>query len=260
MVVIGHREGGRVVELDPDALRFIPDQHLESRAGAREAMRAYELIRRGRGSAPGELFLFRALHTCAFRASRRRASRARRAAWVRRWIVIRDALVERNVGLVWSMIAQFGYGNVERDEQGSAAMMALIKSVDAFNPWLGFKFSTYACNAIRRALILVAKKQSSRRVFVSLEFAEQAAQPEDGDPGLDLYTERVSRALEKNLGRLDDRETTVVRSRFPLDGGRSCTLSEIGNAMGLSKERVRQIQNVALTKLRKVLESDPVLQ
>ena len=260
MVVLGHREGGRVVELDPDALRFVPDQHLESRAGASEAKRAFEALKLEPGSSLDELFLFRALHTCAFRASRRGVTQTRRAAWVQRWIAIRDALIERNVGLVWSMITQFGYANVERDEQGSAAMMALIKSVDAFNPWLGFKFSTYACNAIRRALILVAKKQGKNRVSVSLEFAAQAAQPEVGDPGLELYTERVSRALAKNLGRLDDRETTVVRSRFPLDGRRSRTLSEIGNAMGLSKERVRQIQNVALTKLRKVLESDPVLQ
>lgn len=260
MVVLGHREDGRVVELDPDALRFVPDPHLESRDGADEVLCACKALQSGGESSLDELLLFRALHTCAFRASRRGVSEVRRAKWGRRWIVIRDALVERNVGLVWSMIAQFGYANVERDEQGSAAMMALIKSVDAFNPWLGFKFSTYACNAIRRAMILVAKKQGKDRVSVSLEFAAQAVQPEAGDPGLDLYTERVSRAMAKNLGRLDERETTVMRSRFPLDGRRSRTLSEIGSTMGLSKERVRQIQNVALTKLRKVLESDPVLQ
>ncbi len=260
MVVLGHREGGRVVELDPDALRFVPDQHLESRAGTNEAMLAIGALKQGRGSSLDELLLFRALHTCAFRTSRRGVSESQRAVWGGRWIALRDALVERNVGLVWSMITQFGYASVERDEQGSAAMMALIKSVDAFNPWLGFKFSTYACNAIRRALILVAKKQGKNRVSVSLEFAAHAVQPEVGDPDLELYTERVSHALAKNLGRLDDRETIVMRSRFPLDGGRSRTLSEIGSTMGLSKERVRQIQNVALTKLRKVLESDPVLQ
>jgi DNA-directed RNA polymerase sigma subunit (sigma70/sigma32) len=45
-----------------------------------------------------------------------------------------------------------------------------------------------------------------------------------------------------------------------MDGRLGMTLGEVGDAMGLSKERVRQIQKSALGKLREVLAADPSLQ
>ena len=52
----------------------------------------------------------------------------------------------------------------------------------------------------------------------------------------------------------------MLAQRFPLDGERGATLGTIGRAVGLSKERVRQIQNGALHKLRAILNADPLLQ
>jgi len=56
------------------------------------------------------------------------------------------------------------------------------------------------------------------------------------------------------IDQLDERELTIIRYRFGLDGGPERTLEEVGERFGVTRERIRQIQNVALTKLRRLME------
>lgn len=58
--------------------------------------------------------------------------------------------------------------------------------------------------------------------------------------------------------RLDERERTILRLRFGLQGERPRTLEEVSQAIGRTRERVRQIQNQALVKLRQMLEDEGV--
>ncbi|HEX5270804.1 MAG TPA: RNA polymerase sigma factor RpoD/SigA [Gemmataceae bacterium] len=60
------------------------------------------------------------------------------------------------------------------------------------------------------------------------------------------------------LGRMGEREATVLRLRFGLDGGEPRTLKEIGERLGLTRERVRQIEREALVALRENLEPEEV--
>jgi RNA polymerase primary sigma factor len=55
------------------------------------------------------------------------------------------------------------------------------------------------------------------------------------------------------LDVLDDRERKIINSRFGLDGQRTKTLEEVGVKFGVTRERIRQLQNIALRKLRKAL-------
>ncbi|DAB13784.1 TPA: hypothetical protein CPU00_10715 [Candidatus Gastranaerophilales bacterium HUM_18] len=52
------------------------------------------------------------------------------------------------------------------------------------------------------------------------------------------------------LDILNEREKKILIGRFGLDGENKKTLEEIGNKMGFSKERIRQIENIALRKLK----------
>ena len=56
------------------------------------------------------------------------------------------------------------------------------------------------------------------------------------------------------LGVLDDREKKIIFSRFGLDGGKPRTLEEVGRKFGVTRERIRQLQNIALLKLRRALQ------
>ncbi len=63
--------------------------------------------------------------------------------------------------------------------------------------------------------------------------------------------------LVRNLAKLTEVERTVVMERFAIgSGGKGRTLAEVGLIVGLTNERVRQIQNLALEKIRTALEED----
>ncbi len=57
--------------------------------------------------------------------------------------------------------------------------------------------------------------------------------------------------VEELLGRLNEREKSVIRLRYGLDGGKTHTLEEIGESLGVTRERVRQIEARAMEKLRR---------
>ena len=71
---------------------------------------------------------------------------------------------------------------------------------------------------------------------------------------LGLEEKTVTRMLQEMVKTLDPREATILRARFGLDGGPQKTLEEVGQKFGVTRERVRQIQNIALKKLRKMIE------
>src|SRR6266511_735141 len=73
-------------------------------------------------------------------------------------------------------------------------------------------------------------------------------------PYRQLEDQTVTRMLQELVTTLDTREATILRYRFGLDGGPERTLEEVGEKFGVTRERVRQIQNIALNKLRKMIE------
>ncbi len=62
------------------------------------------------------------------------------------------------------------------------------------------------------------------------------------------------------LGALDMRERKIIAFRFGLGGGRERTLEEVGRKFGVTRERIRQLQNIALQKMRKALRKREELQ
>jgi RNA polymerase primary sigma factor len=58
------------------------------------------------------------------------------------------------------------------------------------------------------------------------------------------------------LEDLDVRERLILQMRFGLDGSRARTLEEVSQQIGRTRERVRQIQNQALTKLKTMLADE----
>ena len=78
---------------------------------------------------------------------------------------------------------------------------------------------------------------------------------DDGnDPSKQVQTEVLHEVLERWLLRLSRKQRAVVERRFGLHGYRRSTLEQIGAEIGVTRERVRQIQNKALEKIRDVLE------
>lgn len=247
-------------------LWFVPNPRIRTVTAGKEATRLVARIRsRDLDPIPEEEELFLALHTSAYRASRpvsqRRAAVMVRQAWIERWAVLRDYIVERNLGLAHSIIRRSGPWHMDEDDLESEALLALARAVDRFNPWRGWRFSTYACNIIARALTRRGRQESRyRRLFPVQQDVTHEHWKSVSDRGVGLYIERLHHVLDDNLGELTDLESRVLSDRFPPEYKLRLSFEEIGKAVGLSKERVRQIQNTALAKLKAALKVDPVLQ
>jgi len=94
----------------------------------------------------------------------------------------------------------------------------------------------------------------------SNNFAEVVQDENAETPYEQLEDKTVTRMLQEMVKTLDAREATILRYRFGLDGGTEKTLEEVGQKFGVTRERVRQIQNIALAKLRKMIEKLEAVQ
>jgi RNA polymerase primary sigma factor len=88
----------------------------------------------------------------------------------------------------------------------------------------------------------------------SNNFAEVVQDESAFTPYEQLEEKTVTRMLREMVKTLDEREATILQYRFGLDGGSEKTLEEVGAKFGVTRERVRQIQNIALHKLRRMIE------
>ena len=184
--------------------------------------------------------------------------------WHRTAIGYREQIAETNLALVLAMAKRVRLGESEFADLIGEGNMALMRSVDKFDCGRGFKFSTYACRSILKAFSRHGLKLAKHRQRFPVEF-DPALEQGEGVAAIRADSERqdaaeVRQIVETNRAALNDVERAVVMHRFALAGsdhGRQPTLAQVGKLIGLTKERVRQIQNQALEKIRIALEGTP---
>jgi RNA polymerase sigma factor (sigma-70 family) len=198
----------------------------------------------------------RRMHYAAWRANRAKQA-AEQERWQRAWLHFRDAIVVGNRKLIYRAVRRWMPPASYAEDMAGDCHVVLIQAVTAYNPWLGIRFSTYAFTCLMRALSRLSQRQASDRLAKSLPLE---ALP-DGEPR-DLHSiaepatrlARIDEFLREGHELLSKREKRVLMRRFSLDDQtRSGTLEQVGRELGLSKERVRQVQASALSKLRAVL-------
>lgn len=178
----------------------------------------------------------------------------------------RDEIVRANMPLVLAMAKRTRLSSVDYMELISEGNMALLRSVEKFDCSRGFKFSTYACRAILKSFSRVAMRTSRYRGRFPTEFdptLEKSTYQEEMREGLEAdCVDELRGIIRQNTAALNDVEVQVIRARFALgpveglDGDGPKTLEQVGILIGVTKERVRQIQNRALEKLRMKLQED----
>ncbi len=133
--------------------------------------------------------------------------------------------------------------------------MSLIRAVEKFDYARGNKFSTYASWAIMKNFARTIPEENFRRdrfVTGHEEMFESAADGRIDEHEYEVAHRRNVEAVQGMLGRLDDRERRIMISRYGLDGSREMTLEQLGKELGITKERVRQIESRAQEKLRRI--------
>lgn len=219
-----------------------------------------------------EVYLFRKMNYLKHKASALRARSALgrpKRGWMDRVerlynesVAIKNQIITANLRLVISIAKRHVGPAGDLFELVSDGNVSLIKAVQKFDFARGFRFSTYASWAIMKNFgqtIPNAYRDRGRfctgcpETFNALADTRPAPHEDES-----AQTQRES-DVERLLDRLDRRERQIVTSRFGLTRGQEpLRLRQIGAEIGVSKERVRQIQCRALVKLRKAAEEDGV--
>ncbi|MFT3784891.1 MAG: sigma-70 family RNA polymerase sigma factor [Tepidisphaeraceae bacterium] len=180
--------------------------------------------------------------------------------WFDRAEHLREYLVRTNLALVLAMAKRTRLGDVDFAEIVSEGNMALLRAVEKFNVDRGFKFSTYACRAILKAFSRTAQKHSRHRTRFPVEFEPDLERSDWSERRRDAVEQdlvgELKTIVDRNLADLSDVERTVIKQRFnwEQETDNPLTLEEVGQIIGVTKERVRQIQNKALIKIRRLME------
>lgn len=186
-------------------------------------------------------------------------------AWLNRALMLRGQITQANIALVITMAGRIRVGGLDFNEITSAGNLALLRSVDRFDCFRGYKFSTYACQGILQRMLHAVEGAQRYRTRFSAEFDESFerddASARHHQTAEQDYLDDLHEVLEQNRAELTETERFIIKRRFAIGqdpDAKPMTLKEIGQIMGMTKERVRQLEKRALQKLRCTLMQDGV--
>ncbi len=242
-----------------------------SRAGESAETGDYESLRGLPLLSPeGESFLFRKMNYLKYQADQARISLLSKKAkktfrpdiqdLLQDADAVRNHIAECNLRLVISIARKFCTSVCDFDELMSEGNEILLKAIGKFDFSRGFRFSTYATHSIQRHFYRYTQRRQRRNTMEfksSVEVLSEIPNAES-DTSINEWIkeeQRMTSLIGLMAERLNEREHLIVTARFGLCAdGVVKTLRELSSEMGLSKERVRQLQIVAVEKLRDLFD------
>lgn len=172
---------------------------------------------------------------------------------------VKDLLIACNMRLVVSIAKRHSGQTDNFFELLSDGNMSLIRAVEKFDFSRGNKFSTYASWAIMKNYARSIPEEKNRReryVTGTEDIFESAADTRTDEQELVQSAEQASYKVNRLLEYLDPREREIIRMRAGLDNNtEGMTLEKIGEKLGITKERVRQLNVRAMKKLRSLVDA-----
>lgn len=178
------------------------------------------------------------------------------SVWAQRTEEMRARLVESNMRLVIAVARRHQRYVPNLDEVVSEGNMVLLRAIEKFDYTRGFKFSTYAVWGLMRhfARLMPLWQQNRVRLQTGRDaILQQASTPEKVAASLDQ--EIVGGLVRQLLDNLSRRERKIIQWHYGMgDGAEPRSLTDIAQRLGLSKERIRQIEAKGLAKLKAMLD------
>jgi RNA polymerase primary sigma factor len=167
---------------------------------------------------------------------------------------VRSQIIRANLRLVVSLVKKSRRHDHHLAELVSDGYVALMRAVDKFDFSRGYKFSTYASWVIINTALRdsARDRRRNRSVTGTAAILESVADYRSDDHHCEVEQEHCRDALRRMLVRLNDRERKIIVSRFGLEGACQKTLNQLGKELGITKERVRQLESRARDKLREI--------
>ena len=156
-------------------------------------------------------------------------------------------LIEHNLRLVVYIAKKFDNTGVGVEDLISIGTIGLIKAINTFNPYKNIKLATYASRCIENEILMYLRRNSKTKMEVSID--EPLNVDWDGNELLlsdilgteedtiykDMETEAERKVLIRAIGKLSDRERTIVMMRFGLNepDGKEKTQKEVADILGI---------------------------
>ncbi|MBA2114477.1 sigma-70 family RNA polymerase sigma factor [Bremerella alba] len=167
---------------------------------------------------------------------------------------VKNLIVQSNLRLVVSIAKRHVAVTEDFFELVSDGNMSLIRAAEKFDYSRGNKFSTYCSWAIMKnfARTIPVEFRHRDRYRTSLdEYFTTRVDERSDQYEQEMAQQTREKQIDKILHRLDEREQKIIIRRFGLDHSREPqTLKEVGEELGVTKERIRQIEARALNKLK----------
>lgn len=184
-------------------------------------------------------------------------------------VAAKNKLLEANLKFVFDIAKHYTGRGLSISELISDGNMGLIRAIDKFDEKRDIKFISYAVWWIKQSIMESIKKKNIMN-FVELapdetidtnfddvdniEFEEnQSDFSNDGELELEERANEQIDIVSSIISKLNERERDIIETYYGLNNKEELTLSEIGEKYNLSIERVRQIRNKSLKKLRSEL-------
>lgn len=182
--------------------------------------------------------------------------------WLTRIEQLKNVLIEANLRLVMSIANKHKATGANVSDLVSEGNISLMNAVEKFDYSRGYRFSTYASWAIAKEFARQIPQEAFRPDRAT---ASDLSNIDHDMRNIDMVhidtVESVHHSLDQVIrDNLTEREQYIIRNHFGIYGNRITarkkTLKEIGETLGLTRERVRQIELVALQQLRHCLSKE----
>ncbi len=167
-----------------------------------------------------------------------------------------NELMGRHEGLVRAIVQRQWLLSLSYEEALQAGRVGLWRAIMGYDPRRGTTFATYAYPAIMRYVWAAVKAEKRRKKReIGLEILVVYCYRTEPEASWEGEQQEIRDSLRALVKRLPKRLRGVIQAYYGLEGGERKTLQAIGEEMGVTRERVRQLRNEGLVWLRQPAHS-----
>lgn len=179
-------------------------------------------------------------------------------------------LIEHNLRLVVYIAKKFDNTGIGVEDLISIGTIGLIKSINTYNPEKNIKLATYASRCIENEILMYLRRNNKTKLEVSID--EPLNVDWDGNELLlsdilgtdediiyrDIENEVERKVLKSAIGKLSEREQTIINLRFGLDkeDGEEMTQKEVAGLLGISQSYISRLEKKIMKRLKREMSKE----